>query len=66
MKNAAHAAKPPEGLSTALRRAGREKFRPDRSRKLREQMHEVLRYRQMAWRTHTKQTVQRVGGSSSH
>jgi integron integrase len=40
-----------EGLSTAPRRAGREKYRPNRSKKLQEQVHEVMRYFHYAWRT---------------
>lgn len=32
------------GLTTAMRRQGKEKFQPDRSKKLREQVREVMRY----------------------
>jgi hypothetical protein len=42
---------PPLGLSTAPRRAGREKFRPDRSKRLRDQVHQVMRYFHYSWRT---------------
>jgi hypothetical protein len=40
-----------EGLTTAMRRQGKEKFRPDASKKLREQVHEVMRYFHHARRT---------------
>jgi hypothetical protein len=40
-----------EGLTTAMRRQGKEKFRPDASKKLREQVHEVMRYFHYARRT---------------
>jgi len=39
------------GLTTAMRRQGKEKFRPDKSKKLREQVQEVLRYFHYARRT---------------
>ncbi len=38
-------------LTTAMRRQGKEKFRPDPSKKLREQLHEVMRYFHYARRT---------------
>lgn len=44
MNSGAHAPDRPAGPTTAPRRADRPKFQPDRSRKLRAQVHEVMRF----------------------